>query len=150
MSKLIKIKFRNSPENIHYSAFPPGWDKYIRLVENQTFFTRTWLYRPDFYWGTPRGRFSQGTETGCDYQGYQYDVHLLHCHSFTFIHFVNGEILCDLTRWLIFCICLSLSWRYSTKQETKPVDWKQFYTDTTLLLLDYVFQSFGNSFQIWG
>ena len=31
----------------------------------QTFFSREWLYRPNFYQGTLAARFSRGIKTGC-------------------------------------------------------------------------------------
>ena len=33
----------------------------------------------------------QVADSHASYQGYRYNVHFLWCHTFTFIHSVNGE-----------------------------------------------------------
>ena len=40
------------------------------------------------------GCVNDAVDKRADHQGYQYDVHILQCHTFTAVHFMNREGVC--------------------------------------------------------
>ena len=51
---------------------------------------------------TSGGCIDEVVDNGANYQEYECDVYFVHCHLLAVIHFMNGEVVCNIIRRIIF------------------------------------------------